>query len=82
MEMIGHRCKAGNYEVHEPATTDAQRAANTVQEDLLAEQALHHGAVCCVNHSIGGIPDKLTTTRRALVILRSIMNMTIFLVLR
>jgi hypothetical protein len=77
--MLRHRCKAGNHEIHEPAYTGAQRTANTVQGDLLTKQALHHGAVCCVNHSIGSVHDELATTRLALVILLAVVDMAIFL---
>ena len=79
MEMLRYRCNAGNHEVHEPANTDAKRAANTAQRDLLAEQALHQGALFCVYHPIGGVHDELTTARLALGILLAVVDMPIFL---
>ena len=82
MEMIRCRCKAGTHEVHEPANTDAQRAANPAQEDLLAKQALRHGAVFCVNHPVGSVHDELAATRLALVILLAIVNVAILLELQ
>jgi len=44
-----------------------------------SKQALHHGAVFCVNHPIGGVHDELTTTRFALVILLAVVDMAVFL---
>ena len=63
--------------IHEPANTDAKRAANAAQGDLLVAQALHHGVVFCVNHSVGSV--EVAATRLALVILLADMNLAIFL---
>src|SRR5882672_1653768 len=52
MEMLRHRRKAGNYEVHEPPDTDTNGTANAVQGDLLAEQALHQDALFFNDHPV------------------------------
>jgi hypothetical protein len=79
MERLGRRGKAGIHKVHEPANTDTQRAANPVQGDLLAEQALHQGTVFCVNHPVGGVYNELAAACLALVILLAVMDMAVFL---
>src|ERR1051325_5687158 len=77
--MLRHRCKAGNHEVHEPANTDADRAANARQGDLFAEQAFHHSALFFNDYPVGGGHDKLAATILALVILLAVVYMAIFL---
>jgi hypothetical protein len=37
MQMIRQRRKAGSQKAHEPSDTDADRPANTMQRDFLAE---------------------------------------------
>ena len=37
MQMIRQRRKAGSHKAHEPSETDADRPANTMQRDFLAE---------------------------------------------
>src|SRR5262245_52482788 len=79
MEMGRHRRKAGDHKVHEPADTDAQGAASTVQGNFLTEQALHQRALFGVNHPVGGNRDELVAACFALVLLLAVMDMTILL---
>jgi hypothetical protein len=74
------RCcsKTGDHEVHKPPNTDANGAANTVQGNFLAEQALHPGALVYLNHPVSGRQDKLAATVLALMILLASVNMAIF----
>jgi hypothetical protein len=82
MEMPRHGRKAGNHEVHEPPDTDADSATETVQGDLLAEQALYQNALFINDHPVRGIYDELAATVLALVMLLAVVDMAIFLELR
>ena len=73
------RCKPDDHEVHKPANTYADRAADAVQRNLLTQQSFHHHRIFFINHPLGGVHNKLTTTVLALVILLAIMNVTILL---
>jgi hypothetical protein len=58
---------------------DANRTADTVQGDFLAEETFHQQALFFINHPLGGIRDKLTVTRLTAMMLLAIMNMAVFL---
>jgi len=65
--------------VHQPRETDSYGPTDTAQGDALAQQAFNQRALPRRNAPLGGLSDKLSWTRLALMILFPIMSMAIFL---
>jgi hypothetical protein len=77
--VFGTRHKAFHHKVHQPRETDAHGPTDPTQGDALAQQAFNQRALPQRNAPLGGLSDKLSWTRLALMILFPIMGMAIFL---
>jgi len=79
MQVFGTRRQAFHHKVHQPWETDAHGPTDTAQGDALAQQAFNQRALPRRNAPVGGLSNKLSGTRLALMILFLIMGMAIFL---
>src|SRR3954447_24581168 len=71
--------KAFHHQVHQPRETDAHGPTDPAQGNTLAQQTFNQRALPRRNAPLGGLSDKLSWTRLALMILFPIMGMAIFL---